>query len=188
MLVAVKVYVSQKRSHHLMLNPGFNYVLKEGDVCIYISQSPEELKDVRRLHIPNSISFGRSRNPDGGSDQGDGQKQPDSVAALSRARRGRLRGATCAVLPAFEEPAADFRGGRAPQREGLQGPHTHIHGLERPFPDTGYAAAGAHHRSGIPGRCYPDNKPADAGTVRVPIRVSEGVLRHRRRDDQTRIG
>ncbi|TPX37664.1 hypothetical protein SmJEL517_g00575 [Synchytrium microbalum] len=48
-LFAVLTWVPLKRTHHILLNPGNSYILKENDKCILIAQSPHDFKDMEKL-------------------------------------------------------------------------------------------------------------------------------------------
>lgn len=65
-LFAIKTYSQDcSGSPEILLNPSNDYVIRESDRCVYISESPREIKDIEflvRIAV-FSPGTGRSNNP-----------------------------------------------------------------------------------------------------------------------------
>ncbi|KAI9247966.1 hypothetical protein BDA99DRAFT_564939 [Phascolomyces articulosus] len=49
-LFAIKTFAVDRGDHEILLNPSNDYIIKESDLCVYISESPREIKDIRYLN------------------------------------------------------------------------------------------------------------------------------------------
>ncbi|KAI8145288.1 calcium-activated BK potassium channel alpha subunit-domain-containing protein [Fennellomyces sp. T-0311] len=49
-LFAIKTYAADRNDHEILLNPSNDYIIKETDLCVYISESPKEIKDIKYLN------------------------------------------------------------------------------------------------------------------------------------------
>ncbi|KAI9353256.1 hypothetical protein DFJ73DRAFT_828825 [Zopfochytrium polystomum] len=48
-LAGIKVFVKEMNAHHHILNPGQAYILQRTDMCIFIAQSPKEIREINSL-------------------------------------------------------------------------------------------------------------------------------------------
>ncbi|KAI9316872.1 hypothetical protein BX666DRAFT_2019343 [Dichotomocladium elegans] len=68
-LFAIKTEVKNSKIHEILLNPSNDYLIKEGDTCVYISQSPKDINDIRYLAVrqlrdtrPMTAGFSDAKN------------------------------------------------------------------------------------------------------------------------------
>ncbi|KAF7729991.1 potassium channel, sub T, member 2 [Apophysomyces ossiformis] len=48
-LFAIKTYVPERGDYEILLNPSNHYTIKATDVCVYIAESPREIRDIENL-------------------------------------------------------------------------------------------------------------------------------------------
>ncbi|KAI7863740.1 hypothetical protein BDF14DRAFT_1733553 [Spinellus fusiger] len=48
-LFAIKTYNEERDDHSILMNPCNQYVIKASDLCVYIAESPKEVKDIENL-------------------------------------------------------------------------------------------------------------------------------------------
>ncbi|ORZ13209.1 hypothetical protein BCR42DRAFT_72769 [Absidia repens] len=49
-LFAVKTKMENSSRYEILLNPRHYYVIKEGDLCVYMAESPKEVRDIRKMN------------------------------------------------------------------------------------------------------------------------------------------
>ncbi|KAI7848773.1 hypothetical protein BDC45DRAFT_522289 [Circinella umbellata] len=49
-LFGIKTFAVDRGDHEILLNPSNDYIIKDSDLCVYISESPREIKDIRYLN------------------------------------------------------------------------------------------------------------------------------------------
>lgn len=50
-LFAVKVRIENTNRYEILLNPRKYYVIKDDDLCVYICESPREVRDIKKMVI-----------------------------------------------------------------------------------------------------------------------------------------
>lgn len=48
-LFAIKTYAADRDEYEILLNPSNDYTIKDTDLCVYISESPKEIRDIEYL-------------------------------------------------------------------------------------------------------------------------------------------
>lgn len=48
-LFAVKTKVENSNRYEILLNPRHYYVIKEDDMCVYMAESPKEVRDIKKM-------------------------------------------------------------------------------------------------------------------------------------------
>lgn len=48
-LFAIKTKVENSNRYEILLNPRHYYVIKEGDLCVYMAESPKEVRDIKKM-------------------------------------------------------------------------------------------------------------------------------------------
>lgn len=56
-LFAIKTYAADRDEYEILLNPSNDYIIKKEDLCVYISESPKEIKDIEYLVCKAKRSF-----------------------------------------------------------------------------------------------------------------------------------
>ncbi|KAI9307677.1 hypothetical protein BJ944DRAFT_157570 [Cunninghamella echinulata] len=56
-LFAIKVKVENSDRYEILLNPRKYYVIKDNDLCVYISESPKEVRDIKKMVRQTNIEI-----------------------------------------------------------------------------------------------------------------------------------
>ncbi|KAI7876619.1 hypothetical protein K492DRAFT_135059 [Lichtheimia hyalospora FSU 10163] len=63
-LFAIKTYAADRNEYEILLNPSNDYSIKDTDLCVYISESPKEIKDIEYLQpMPSNNTGTQSHSP-----------------------------------------------------------------------------------------------------------------------------